>query len=41
MEIMKRWAPIPLRLIVAFGFMQHGYAKLVKGPETFAVSCKR
>jgi putative oxidoreductase len=36
MEIMKRWAPIPLRLIVGFGFMQHGYAKLVKGPETFA-----
>jgi putative oxidoreductase len=36
MEIMKRWAPVPLRLIVGFGFMQHGYAKLVKGPETFA-----
>ena len=36
MEVMKRWAPIPLRLIVGFGFMQHGYAKLVKGPETFA-----
>lgn len=33
---MKRWAPIPLRLIVGLGFMQHGYAKLVKGPETFA-----
>jgi len=36
MEILKRWTPIPLRLIVGFGFMQHGYAKLVKGPETFA-----
>jgi putative oxidoreductase len=36
MEVMKRWAPIPLRLIVGFGFMQHGYAKLAKGPDTFA-----
>jgi putative oxidoreductase len=32
-----RWAPIPLRLIVGYGFMQHGVAKLSKGPETFAV----
>lgn len=31
-----RWAPLPLRLIVGFGFMEHGYAKLVKGPEAFA-----
>jgi putative oxidoreductase len=31
-----RWAPIPLRLIVGYGFMQHGYAKLVKGPDAFA-----
>jgi putative oxidoreductase len=31
-----RWAPIPLRLIVGYGFMQHGFAKLAKGPETFA-----
>ena len=31
-----RWAPIPLRLIVGYGFMQHGYAKLSKGPEAFA-----
>jgi putative oxidoreductase len=31
-----RWAPIPLRLIVGYGFLQHGFAKLFKGPETFA-----
>jgi len=30
-----RWAPIPLRLIVGYGFMEHGYAKLVRGPENF------
>jgi putative oxidoreductase len=30
-----RWAPIPLRLIVGFGFMQHGFAKLSKGPAGF------
>jgi putative oxidoreductase len=31
-----RWAPIPLRLIVGYGFMEHGFAKLTKGPEAFA-----
>jgi putative oxidoreductase len=30
------WAPIPLRLIVGYGFMAHGFAKLSKGPEAFA-----
>src|SRR5215469_10835655 len=30
------WAPIPLRLIVGYGFMQHGFAKLSRGPEAFA-----
>jgi putative oxidoreductase len=30
------WAPIPLRLIVGYGFIAHGFAKLSKGPENFA-----
>jgi putative oxidoreductase len=30
------WAPIPLRLIVGFGFLQHGFAKLSRGPDAFA-----
>jgi putative oxidoreductase len=34
---LARWAPIPLRLIVGSGFMQHGFAKLSKGPEAFAL----
>ena len=34
---LNQWAPIPLRLIVGYGFIAHGYAKLSRGPETFAV----
>jgi putative oxidoreductase len=30
-----RWSPIPLRLIVGYGFMQHGFAKLSRGPDAF------
>src|SRR6516162_11502863 len=29
------WAPIPLRLIVGYGFMEHGVAKLARGPDAF------
>lgn len=29
------WAPVPLRLIVGFGFMQHGLAKAARGPDAF------
>src|SRR5258707_3964708 len=35
-----RWSPIPLRLIVGYGFMQHGSAKLSRGPDTFAAILK-
>src|SRR5260370_41648659 len=30
-----RWAPVPLRLIVGYGFMEHGFAKLARGLEAF------
>jgi putative oxidoreductase len=32
---LAQWAPIPLRLIVGYGFYAHGYAKVLKGPEKF------
>jgi putative oxidoreductase len=31
-----RWVPLPLRLIIGFGFMAHGWAKLSRGPSSFA-----
>jgi putative oxidoreductase len=34
--IAARWSPIPLRLIVGFGFMEHGVAKLSRGVDVFA-----
>jgi len=30
-----RWAPIPLRLIVGYGFAAHGFAKLLRGSDNF------
>jgi putative oxidoreductase len=32
----ETWYAIPLRLIVGYGFMEHGYAKLARGPDDFA-----
>ena len=29
------WYALPLRLIVGFGFFEHGYAKLSRGPDAF------
>jgi putative oxidoreductase len=31
-----RWTAFPLRLIVGYGFMEHGFAKLSRGPEACA-----
>ena len=32
---LARWAPLSLRLIVGYGFMEHGVAKLARGPDAF------
>ena len=32
----RQWAPLPLRLIIGYGFMAHGWAKLSRGPAEFA-----
>ena len=32
----QKWAPLPLRLIVGYGFLAHGWAKLSRGPDGFA-----
>jgi putative oxidoreductase len=32
----RAWYALPLRLIVGYGFMEHGYAKLARGPDSFA-----
>ena len=34
---LRQWAPVPLRLIVGYGFIAHGWAKLARGPDAFAV----
>jgi putative oxidoreductase len=31
------WPLVALRLVVGFGFAAHGYAKLARGPESFAI----
>jgi len=34
----KEWLLVPLRVMIGFGFAAHGYAKLSRGPESFAVA---
>jgi len=35
LPVSTAWYALPLRLIIGFGFMQRGYAKLARGPEDF------
>ncbi|HEY4212394.1 MAG TPA: DoxX family protein [Steroidobacteraceae bacterium] len=35
---LSRWAPIPLRLIVGYGFVTHGVLKLERGVDVFAAA---
>jgi putative oxidoreductase len=32
----RQWAPLPLRLVIGYGFVVHGWAKLSRGPAGFA-----
>lgn len=34
---LSAWSAWPLRLVVGYGFVVHGWAKLARGPESFAV----
>jgi len=34
-DVPSDWYAIPLRLMVGYGFMEHGYAKLARGPDAF------
>lgn len=34
--ILRKYATVPLRLIVGYGFLAHGMAKWSKGPDVFA-----
>jgi putative oxidoreductase len=35
-HVYRSWYAIPVRIIVGYGFMEHGYAKIMHGPESFA-----
>jgi putative oxidoreductase len=32
---LRGWAILPMRLLVGYGFMEHGLAKLLRGPDAF------
>jgi putative oxidoreductase len=33
---LARWAVVPMRILVGYGFIEHGFAKLSTGPDVFA-----
>lgn len=33
---LARWASLPMRILVGYGFIEHGFAKLSRGPDAFA-----
>lgn len=35
-SVLERYALLPVRVLVGYGFLQHGLAKWSKGPEAFA-----
>ncbi|MEP7246280.1 MAG: DoxX family protein [Gammaproteobacteria bacterium] len=35
---LAQWSPLPLRLIVGYGFVMHGYLKLERGVDVFAAA---
>jgi putative oxidoreductase len=40
-ERWRRWAPVPIRMIIGVGFMVHGWAKWSRGPAAFAELLKQ
>jgi putative oxidoreductase len=40
-ERLRRWAAVPIRIIIGVGFMAHGWAKYSRGPATFAELLKQ
>ena len=34
---LARWASFPMRILVGYGFMEHGFAKLSRGSDAFAL----
>ena len=33
---LARWAVLPMRILVGYGFIEHGFAKVSRGPDAFA-----
>jgi putative oxidoreductase len=36
--MIARWSPLPLRLVVGYGFVMHGYLKIERGIDFFAAA---